>query len=91
MGEGFIQANIDYVDEAVQKACRDIRWVSSMVTCCVLLTTGLGAALLWLFFYGIIFPMRQLVTDVRQFFRWHCCRRSTSSHGRVSHRGRLFA
>jgi len=65
--EDFITANERYVDAAVDDARRRIRWVSWAVGGCVLLTVGLGAVLLWLFFYGVVFPVRAMVADARGF------------------------
>jgi len=51
----------------VDDARRRIRWVSLAVGACVLLTIGLGAVLLRLFFYGVVFPVRAMVADARGF------------------------
>jgi signal transduction histidine kinase len=34
---------------------------------CVLVTVGFGAFLLWLFFYGVVLPVRTMVADAREF------------------------
>ncbi len=65
--ERFIAANERYVDATVADARRQIRWVSWAVGCCVLLTVGLGAVLLWLFFHGVVFPVRAMVANARGF------------------------
>ena len=65
--EQFIAANEQFVDSKVTDARRQIRWVSLGVGSCVLLTIGLGAALLWLFFYGVLVPVRAMVADARDF------------------------
>ena len=65
--ESFIKANERYVDATVGDARRQIRWVSLAVGGCVLLTIGLGAVLLWLFFGGIVFPLRAMISDARGF------------------------
>jgi signal transduction histidine kinase len=65
--ESFIEANQRNVDDSVADARRQIRRVSWAVGGCVLLTVGLGIALLWLFFYGVVFPVRAMVADARGF------------------------
>lgn len=65
--ESFIAANERYVDATVADARRRFRWVSLGVGACVLLTIGLGAVLLWLFFYGVVFPVRAMVAEARGF------------------------
>ncbi len=65
--EDYIAANQRFVDKAVADARSQIRWVSLAVGTCVLLTVGLGVALLWLFFYGVVFPLRAMVADARGF------------------------
>lgn len=65
--ENYIAANQRYVDKAVADARSQLRWVSLAVGACVLLTVGLGLALLWLFFYGVLFPLRAMVADASGF------------------------
>jgi signal transduction histidine kinase len=65
--ESFISANERYVDATVAGARRQIRWITLAVAGCVLVTIGLGLALLWLFFYGVVFPLRVMIADARGF------------------------
>ena len=65
--ESFIKANERYVDTKVVDARRQIQWVSLGVGACVLLTIGLGVVLLWLFFCGVVFPVRAMVAEARGF------------------------
>ena len=65
--ESFIEANEGYVDTVVAETRSQVRWVTLAVSGCVLLTIGLAVALLWLFFYGIVFPVRAMVSDAREF------------------------
>ena len=65
--EGFITANERYVDATLAAARRRIAWVTLAVGGCVLLTISLGLVLLWLFFYGVVFPLRAVVADARGF------------------------
>jgi signal transduction histidine kinase len=65
--ERFISANERYVDAAVSATRRQIRSITLAVGICVVLTIGLGVALLWLFFYGVVFPLRVMITDAREF------------------------
>ncbi len=65
--ESFIAANQRYVNEAIAAARRQIRWVSLGVGATAFLTVGLGTALLWLFFCGVVFPVRAMVAEARGF------------------------
>jgi signal transduction histidine kinase len=65
--ESFIAANERYVNANVADARRQIDWVSLVVGASVLVTVGLGAMLLWLFFYGFVFPVRAMVAEARGF------------------------
>jgi signal transduction histidine kinase len=65
--ERFISANQQSVDAAVTGARRQIRRITLAVGVCVALTIGLGMVLLWLFFYGVIFPLRVMIEDARKF------------------------
>ena len=65
--ESFIAANERYVNRTVDDARRQIRLVSLGVGACLLLTIGLGVVLLWLFFYGVIFPVHAMVAEARGF------------------------
>jgi len=65
--ESFIAANERYVNRAVVDARRQIRWVSLGSGACALLTIGLGVVLLWLFFYGVIFPIRAMAAEAHGF------------------------
>lgn len=65
--ENFIDANMRYVEDNMALARSQTRrttWVASTVA---LLTLGLGGGLLWLFFAGVLFPLRQMLADARTF------------------------
>jgi len=64
--ERFINANHQYVAKTEDRVRSQIRQVTWAVATCVLLTVGLGAALLWLFFSGVFFPIRAMVADARR-------------------------
>jgi signal transduction histidine kinase len=65
--EDFLAANQRYVESTTAHARRRTRQVTWAVGICVGLTIGLGAALLWLFFEGVLFPLRRMVADARVF------------------------
>ena len=65
--ESFIAANERYVDATLARAHRQIWWVTCAVGGCVFLTLVFGGALLWLFFHGVVFPIRAMVSDARGF------------------------
>ena len=63
--EEFLEANVRFVDNAAANARWQFRMVAVTVSGCVALTIGLGAFLLWLFFYQVVFPFRALVADAQ--------------------------
>jgi signal transduction histidine kinase len=65
--EDFIDANQQYVETTTAHTRRRANQVTWAVAICVGLTIGLGAALLWLFFDGVLFPLRRMVADARVF------------------------
>jgi signal transduction histidine kinase len=46
---------------------RDIRRVSILVLVCVILTVALGGSLLWVFFRGILLPLRRMAEEAQIF------------------------
>ncbi|MCL4190722.1 MAG: MCP four helix bundle domain-containing protein [Thermoguttaceae bacterium] len=65
--EDFIGANMRFVDDNMAEAAlqtRRARWVASTVA---LLTLALGGGLLWLFFAGVLFPLRRMLANARTF------------------------
>lgn len=64
--EQFILANRQTVDDALVGVHRQVRWVITAVVCSVLLTIGLGMALLWVFFRGVVQPVRTLVAEAQE-------------------------
>jgi signal transduction histidine kinase len=65
--EDFIRANQSYVDDTTARVHRETRRVTWMVGLCVALTITLGITLLWLFFFGVLLPLRRIVADAREF------------------------
>lgn len=65
--EDFITANQRYVATTIADAHRQIRWVSLGVAASVFVTISLGAVLLWLFFQGVVFPIRAMVAEASDF------------------------
>ncbi|MBN2473920.1 MAG: MCP four helix bundle domain-containing protein [Pirellulales bacterium] len=67
--EDYLDANEAYVETAVSEARSQIRFVTWTVSAFVFLTVAFGATLLWLFFYGVVFPLRAMAADARGFMR----------------------
>jgi len=65
--EDFIDANQRYVDTAVTSGERQVARWSLVVTVLLGLTLALGAALLWLFFQGVLLPLRRMAADPAGF------------------------
>jgi len=65
--ERIILLNEQYIESVARQARNQVEWVSWAVGGCVLVTVGFGAFLLWLFFYGVVLPVRAMVADAREF------------------------
>ena len=65
--EEFIRANEQNVDKVVTGSRNQVRWATMAVSGCVILTLVLAVAMLWLFFHGVVFPIREMVCDARNF------------------------
>ncbi|MBN1909233.1 MAG: MCP four helix bundle domain-containing protein [Pirellulales bacterium] len=65
--ESFLDANEAQVELAARNAGRESRLVTWAVACFVFLTFVFGAVLLLLFFRGIVFPLRAMAADAREF------------------------
>ena len=65
--EEFIALNKRHVEQMIQDAETQVRWVTWIAAGTVASTVGFGTLLLWLFFHGVVRPLRQMVTDVRFF------------------------
>jgi signal transduction histidine kinase len=63
--ERFIAANQKSVDSTSAGVHRQVEHVTIVVSVTALVTVGLGLALLWLFFRGVIFPLRRIAADAR--------------------------
>jgi signal transduction histidine kinase len=63
----FTDASNDHVAARMAEAKNQVSKVSWIVGVAVGLTIGLGIALLWLFFHGVLLPLRQMVADAGKF------------------------
>ncbi len=63
--EEFIEANTELVEANSADVRRQVVWVRLVVTVSFVATLLLGLALLWLFFRGVIFPLRAMAADAR--------------------------
>jgi signal transduction histidine kinase len=63
--EDFIAANQRLVNQTTLRVRREVEGVTAWMTGTLIATVGLGAALLWLFFQGVLFPLRRMTTDAR--------------------------
>ena len=65
--EAFIDANFRYVTRSVESATRQMRRSAILSSSAIALTLALGIALLWLFFAGVLFPLRRMIADAQGF------------------------
>jgi signal transduction histidine kinase len=65
--EELVAATRKRTQAAVAQGRRDFRSVSVLVLACVAATIVLGSALLWLFFRGVLLPLRRMADDARLF------------------------
>jgi signal transduction histidine kinase len=65
--EEFVAASNEDVRDTTARAMARVRQVTWLVGLSVVVTIGLGGALLWLFFYRVLFPLRGMVADARLF------------------------
>jgi len=65
--ESFLAANNQYANAANERVRREVARIRWTIGTCVVVTVGLGVALLWLFFHGVIFPLRHMAADARHF------------------------
>lgn len=63
--EQFIDVNQQLVNEAMTSVRRQVERITVVIAAVLLITVSLGFALLWLFFRGVIFPLRRIAADVR--------------------------
>jgi len=65
--EDFLAANNQYADAANERVRREVSRIRWTIGTCVVVTVALGAVLLWLFFHGVIFPLRRMAADAQRF------------------------
>jgi signal transduction histidine kinase len=65
--EELVSATGDRNKATVAEGRRDIRRVSILVLVCVILTVALGGSLLWVFFRGILLPLRRMAEEAQVF------------------------
>lgn len=65
--EQFIAANVEFIAAGTAAAEAKVERTTWLLTASVAVTVGLGAFLLWLFFFGVVFPLRQMLSAARPF------------------------
>lgn len=65
--EEFISINQQLVDDTSTQVRRQVEQVTVIVSATAIFTLVLGTALLWLFFTGVVFPLRRIADDARLF------------------------
>ncbi|HUG69552.1 MAG TPA: ATP-binding protein [Pirellulaceae bacterium] len=65
--EEFIAFNQQLVSDTSDQVRRQVEQVTVIVSITAVVTLGLGTALLWLFFTGVVFPLRRIANAARLF------------------------
>lgn len=65
--EEFVAANEEYVFAGASTAEREANRMMWVLGGSLTATVGLGALLFWSFFFGVVFPLRRMMSDSRQF------------------------
>jgi signal transduction histidine kinase len=63
--EKFVTINDRLIDSRIQNADEKVNHVFLVVSISILLTSGLGIALFWFFYRGVLSPLRKMAEDVR--------------------------
>lgn len=63
--EAFIAVNQKLVAAAAANVRRQVEQITVVVTAMLLVTVGLGVALMWLFFQGVVVPVRRIAAEAR--------------------------
>ncbi len=69
--EEFIDANINYVASSTTAAATQVAQTTRLVMLTAMLTVGLGVGLLWLFYAGVLRPLRRMAAAAGRFTGQH--------------------
>lgn len=61
----YIVANERFLDAAIDAGARRARWATWLVAAFVSVTFAIGIGLVWLFFRGVILPLRSIAAEAR--------------------------
>jgi signal transduction histidine kinase len=67
LSRDFVADNKRFIDSTTARAQRQINLVTWLVAAFACLTIGLSITLAWLFFHGVLFPLRRMVAEARDF------------------------
>jgi signal transduction histidine kinase len=65
--EDFVASTQQDADTRMAHVEGQVGWVTALVAIGVAVAMGLGIALVWLFFYGVLRPLRRMMADARRF------------------------
>jgi signal transduction histidine kinase len=65
--EDYLAANNRYVNAASERTRARVEQMSLAISLCAGLTVALGVVLLWMFLYGVLFPLRRMASDAQMF------------------------
>ncbi len=67
LSRDFVADNKRFIDSTTARAQRQISRITWLVAGFACLTIGLSITLAWLFFHGVLFPLRKMVAEARDF------------------------
>lgn len=67
LSRDFVADNKRFIDSTTARAQRQTRRITWLVAAFACLTIGLSITLAWLFFHGVLFPLRKMVAEARDF------------------------
>ncbi|MCL4853377.1 MAG: MCP four helix bundle domain-containing protein, partial [Bryobacteraceae bacterium] len=65
--ENFVASTQRDADTRMAHVEGQVAWVTGLVAVGVTVAMGLGIVLVWLFFYGVLLPLRRMMADARHF------------------------
>jgi signal transduction histidine kinase len=65
--DDFVASTQRDADTRMERVEGEVAWVTGLVAVGAAVAMGLGIGLVWLFFYGVLLPLRRMMADARHF------------------------